>query len=199
MHKNHYTIYICDNVLSLLDLKKNKILTQELESLQEDKIINKNLFYKEFNQFLKQNHIRIPLFGWNICFIKNALMDDFMLEKYCEILSDYCRRINYQNIEDILNLDKETSFLNITERYIDYYYMKKNKVNVLRIHFQIFNNNIFKTVYHILNNIYTPKKIVVFGSYSEIPKIVENINRKLNINATFPEFPEKYVLEKYKK
>lgn len=194
-----FAINICDNHLLLYNKKKNKIIEKECKSLKEDQITNANLFIEEFNLLLKQNHIRIPLFGWNACFIKNKNQNPVMTEKYIEIFSDYFRKIKIQNIEDLLNFEKDTGFLNITNNYIDYYFMKKNKVKELRINPEIFNNNYSKSISYLLTSIYKPEKITVFGTLSDISKFAETINKNYGISVTFPEKHTEYILEEYKK
>ncbi len=199
MKKIHFVMYVCDNELLLLNITKNKVIEQTFKSLKEDQITNKNMFYNEFNDFLNKNHIKIPLFGWNLCFIKNELITEVQLETFQEVLNDYFKKIEIKNIEDIVKLNKDTSFMNITNNYIDYYYMKKNKSKLLRVNLQIFNNNIGKVINHLLTNFYKPRKIIVFGNHSNIPTMVEYINKNFNVPATFSEFYKSYLLEEYKK
>ena len=197
MKKKEYVINSCDNYFLLLN--KDQILCKEFKSLKEDQIININLFIDEFNKFLKENHIRIPLFGWIATFIKNKHLNSVLLEKYQEIFSDYFSKIKIKSIEEILKLENDNSFMNICQNYIDYYYMKKNQVQLVRINPLIFNNNYNKVINHLLTNIYKPEKLIVFGSIENISKTAESINKNLGVSVIFPEKTKEYIVEEYKK
>ena len=132
MKKIHYAIYICDNEIFFLNLVNDKITKEKFKSLKEDQIINSELFIEEWSKFLKQNHIKISLFGDNICFIKNKNINNVVLEKYEEVLKDYFHKIEYKDLENILKIDKDTSYLNLTNNYIDYYFMKNNE-NIINL------------------------------------------------------------------
>lgn len=198
MKKVHYVLYICDDEIFFLNVAKDKIMKETFKSLKEDQIINSNLFIEEFSKFIKKNHIKMTLFGENICVIKNKNINNVVLEKYQEVLKEYYNKIEFKDLENILKIDKETSFININKHYIDYYYKKQNENISLRIHLDIFNGNLKKTLCHIITNIYKPKKMIVFGKEENIPKIAENINHDYNIMTTFPEFHYNYILEEYK-
>ena len=193
-----FAINVCDTQLFLYNKKQDEIIGKEFKSLKEDQIIDTHLFIDEFNNLLKKNHIHIPLFGWNACFIKNQNQNPIMTEKYIEIFSDYFRKLDVKNIEDILNFEKDTGFLNITDNYIDYYFMKKNKVKVLRVNPEIFNDNYSKVISYLLTSIYKPEKMTVFGTMLDISKFAENINKNYGISVTFPEKHAEFLLEEYK-
>lgn len=199
MKAREFVINICDNCLLLYDQNKEEIMKKSFKSLKEDQIINCDLFIEEFNKLLKQYHIRIPLFGWNACFIKSKNQNPIITEKFIEILSNYFRKIKIKNIEDIIELEKNTGFLNISDNYIDYYFLKKNKTKVLRIPPEIFNENYNKAIAYLLTSIYKPEKMTVFGTQTDISKYAESINKNYNISVNFPEYHEQFILEEYKK
>ena len=192
-------MYLCDNEIFFLDLNTDKIISSKFKSLKEDQIIDSELFSDEFFKFLTKNHIKTTIFGQNICIIKNAKTNGIIIEKYKEILDDYFRYIEFKDLETILNIDNDNGYLNISNNYIDYYFMKKNEKNSLRINLVIFNNNLNKTIQHLFTNIYKPKKLTIFGKHDNISKLAENINKDYNILTIFPEFHYNFILEKYKK
>lgn len=199
MKKKEYAINVCDTILLLLDKEKNKIYTKDCKSLKEDKIINSNLFVDEFNEFLKQNHIHISLLGWNLTIIINENENPIIIEKYKEILTDYFKNIKIKNIEEILDFENDNGYLNITKNYVDYYYIKKNKIQKLRVNPSLFNDNYQKMINHLLTTIYKPKKMTFFGTHEDVSKLSENINKSFGINITFPEYPTNYILEEYRR
>lgn len=199
MKKIHYVIYICDNEIFFLDKLKEKVEQEKFKSLKEEQIINSELFIDEFSNFLKQKHIKISLFGDNICFIKNENINPIVLEKYDEVLKEYFHKIEYKDLSEILKIEKENGFLNITEHYLDYYFMKKNERMFLRVPLSLFNHHLNKAIHHILTTIYKPKKLMVFGNLENNSKIAEDIQRDYNISTTFPEVHYHYIFEEYKK
>ena len=199
MKKIHYVIYICDNEIFFLNLLNEKIIKSKFKSIKEEQILNSELFTDEFSKFIKKNHIKISLFGDNICFLKNKNIRGVVLEKYLEIFKDYFHRIECKDLEDVLKIENNTGYLNITTNYLDYYFMKKNEQHLIRINTEIFNNNIKKAIYHIITTIYKPKKLIVLGNVENISSIAENINHDYNIATTFPEVHYNYIFEEYKK
>lgn len=198
MKTREFIINICDTNLLFYDTAKEETLSKDFKSLQEDEIINSELFKEEFNQLLRTNHIHIPLFGWNLVFIKRKKQNPIITEKYKEIFSDYFRKIKEVNIEDIIDFEKDTGYLNITNHYIDFYYLKKNKIKILRIYPEIFNDNYNKMINYILTNIYKPEKMIVFGTIEDVSKYAENINKNYGISVTFPEYPSHFIIKEYK-
>lgn len=199
MKKIHFLIYINDNKFFLLNLKNNKIINQQFESLKESLIINEQLFEKELNKFFTKNNIPISIFGYNTCFIKNKDLNSVILNKYIELFNEYFRNIELINIEDILNKKENTSYFNINDTYLEYFYEKKNKINLIKVENTLFNNNINKMIGYLFSNIYKPKKIVVYGNSNKITRIVEKLIHYYKVTTTFSEFSENYILEEYKK
>lgn len=199
MKKKEFIINICDSNFLLYDTTKEELISKDFKSLKEDQIINSDLFREEINQLLKQNHIHIPLFGWNLVFLKSKNQNSIMTEKYKEIFSDYFRKIKEVNIEEIIDFEKDTGFLNLTDNYIDYYFLKKNKIKAIRIHPDLFNDNYNKAITYIITNIYKPEKMIIFGTLIDISKYAENINKNYGISVTFPEYPSHFIIEEYKK
>ena len=185
MNKVRYKIFINDNCLYLLDDKSNKIYEEK--------------FYFSFNQFIRKNKIKIPIFGYKLQLIINDKVNQIQKNKYREIFLDYFRKIEFINIKNIISINRATSIINITDNYFDFYYYKKNDICVLRIDKLIFNNNEFKIIVHFLNSIFTPKKIILFGNSDNIPKLALKINKELGIQCTYQEEYSKYILTEIQK
>lgn len=198
MKKIHYVLYICDNEIFFWDVKKDKIIKEIFKSIKAEQIIDSSLFIEEFSKFIKKNHIRTTLFGENICLIKNKNINPVVVEKYDECLKEYFHKIEHIDLEDLLKVDKEMGFLRITKNYIDYYFMKNNEKQGLRVDSQLFSNQ-KKAIHHLLTTIYKPKKIIVFGNIENNSKIAENISHDYNLTTTFPEVHYNYIFEEYRK
>lgn len=199
MKKVHYAMYLCDDEIFFLDIKKDKVKKEKFKSIKGEQIEDSDLFTKEFNKFVKQNHIEISLFGGNLCFIKNKNINVIVLEKYEEILKEYFKKIEFKDLSEILKIENDTGFFCITLNYIDFYYMKRNENHFIRVPLLLFNNHLKKTIHHIITNIYKSQKIMVFGNQENISKIAENIHNDYNIKTTFPEVHYHYIFEEYRK
>lgn len=199
MKKIQYVLYLCDDEIFLLDVSKDKIAKEKFKSIKEEQIINSSLFTDEINDFFKKNRIKTTLFGENICFIKNRFINPVVLEKYEEILKDYFHKIEYKNLDDILKIEKNMSFLLITKSYIEYFFIKNNEKKNEKIHLSIFNYNTTKAIQHIMTFMYKPKKLMVFGNIESISNIAQAINHDYNIITTFPEIHYEFIIQEYKK
>lgn len=198
MAKARYIAFINDNYINLLDTKKDLIYQQNFNNLKKDEIINESKFYSELNQFIKKNKIKIPILGHKIKLIVNNSLSYLQKNIYKEIFEDYFQCIEFININESIKLNKNTAIINITENYIDFYYMKKSEIKHLRSEYIIFNNNEYKTITHIINTIFKPQKIIVFGTSELIPNLTRRINKELFIECTYPEDYNNYILNKYK-
>ena len=198
MKKKDMIFYICDNELYILDEKKRCIVT-ELKSVQEEEIVNSNLFQKEISDIIKHNHIKISLFGKNIVFLKSVHLSQLSKDKYEEILKDYFRKIQFVEIEKILKIDNESGVVLITPKYIDYSYMKKGEKKFLRVPLALYNENTLNAVKNIFSLQYKPKKVLVLGTVKDIGTIAEEIEKRFKIKTTFPEDHFFYLIREYKK
>ncbi len=193
--KERFVIYISDNVLFLKDRKKAKIYQKQCQYLQNDEIIEKQRFYFEVVDFFHQNKIKIPLFGTKAqMIIRNDLRE---VEKmlYKEIFEDYFNNITFINITDCLPLKKSNALCNVSEHYLDYYYLKKNEPSFLRIDLQLFNNQETKAILYLFNNIFCPQKLILFGNNTQIFSIADYLNKETKIKIMYDENYNKYVLK----
>jgi hypothetical protein len=194
MKKIRYTIYINNNVLYLLDTKTNKIYHQTFESLKYNEIIDYQKFNYELSVFIKNNHIKIPIFGYHINFIKNNL-SNLQIAIYQKILINFFKSITFIELKTLYEPTKNQALANITKDYIDYYYQKE----MLRIEKKIFNNNELEIINYLINNIYKPRKIIITGNDKNIHKICNDLNEKLKIHCYYNENYETFTIDLLKK
>lgn len=197
MKKIHMACYICDNEFFFLN-EYGQVVHSIFKSIQEEEIVNSSLFREELFQFLKKNHIKISLFGKNIVFLKTGNLSALSLEKYESILKDYFKKIEFINLEKLFNIDNENGVLFITNNYIDYYFMKKNNKEYLRVPLKIFSGKQNKTLQHIFSTLYKSKKVLLLSSIENTNHMAEEINNHFNTKVTFPENFYMYIFEEYK-
>lgn len=193
MKKIRYLLYFSNNDIYFYDKKKKRLFSDTFSSLENDEIINQKEFSKEFNKFILKNKINLSIFGQNIIFITNYTYTNFYKTNLLEILLEYFKSVTFINVTDFLNITNKTAYLNITDNYIDYYYFKGN-IKHQRIILSLFNNNIIKTVNHLLT-IYKPKKIYIYGNNPEIPQISNQLSKELIISVMFIENYNTYVIK----
>lgn len=198
MFKTRYIAYLNDDNIYLLDAKKDKIYEKKFASLKQDQIINEQKFYFELNQFLFSNKIKIPIFGYKIKLIINDNLNNLQKKTYKEIFEDYFQKVDFINITEILPIDKNRMVVNITKDYLDFFFIKKQEKNILRINIIVFNNNTFKTIMHVLNTIYMTPKIMLIGYNNQIPTLATKINKELGIHCTYQEKSAIFALNEYK-
>lgn len=197
MFKIRYVIYINDNILSLLDIKTNIIKKEEFKSLKKDEIINEQKFYFELDKFIRKNKIKIAILGYKLKLIINNNLTELQKEKYKEILKNYFKTVEFIEINNIFNLNKNTAILNVNYDYTDYFYMKKNQFNIIRVNKNIFNNNDLKIINHLLSSIFKPKKLIFFGNNNSIPKLARSLNKESSLLTSYSENYTDYVLNIY--
>lgn len=197
MSRVRYIAFINDNYIYLLDNKKQQIYEKKFNNIKQDKIVNEQNFYFEFNQFIRNSKIRIPIFGYKIKIIVNDNMDSMQKEKYKEVYEDYFQKIEFINITEILAISKDIAAINVNKDYLDFYYLKNGENILIRGDKLLFNNNDLKLIAHFINTIFTPKKIILFGNSNTIPKLTNKINKELNIDCTFQEKYTTYILDEY--
>lgn len=197
MAKARYIAFINDNSINLLDLKNDFVYQQNFQNLKKDEITNESKFYFELNSFIRKNKIKIPILGHKLKLILSDSVSHLQKNIYKEIFEDYFQCIECIDIKELINLSKNTGIINITENYVDFYYLKKGEIKYLRNEYVIFNNNEYRTIAHIINTIFTPQKIIVFGTSKLIPKLTARINKELGIECTYPEDYNNYILNEY--
>ena len=198
MKKVHIACYICDNEFFFLS-ESGQVFHETFKSINNEEIVNSQLFKEELEKFLRKNHIKMSLFGKKITYIKNSNLSILSQEKYLEILSEYFRKIEYKNIEDLFKINNEKGVLLLTNTYFDYYFMKKNQKEYLRIPLNLFNGNKTKVLQHIFSILYKPKKLLILGPLEDLNLVAEEIHSRFNIQTTFPEIYYTYLFEEYKK
>ena len=192
-----YILYLNDDTLFLLDKFKDQIYKKKCNYIKKNEIQNPFKFYFEWNDFIKTNKIKIALFGYSLKVIVPTSLNEVQKEKYKEIFLDYFKKVEFIYLEDILPLEKDSAIFNINEDYLDFYYLSKNKNQSIQISKTLFKNE-YKAIAFILNTIYSPKKLILYGNNENVPKLTAKINKDFKIQCTFQEDYNIYVLNVYK-
>lgn len=197
MRNIKYVLYINDDTIFLLDRKKEHIYRQQCKYLKEDEIQNEHKFYFEWHEFLRKNKIRVSLFGHKLHVLIKKEINQIQQEKLKDIFMDFFQKVNFCYVEEILPLSKNTAIFNINDNYIDYYYLKKNEPVSITINKNLFSKKDFKAITFVVNSLFRPEKIILFGNSSKIPNLTSKINKELKIQCTYQEEYNTYVLNEY--
>ena len=178
MRRNNVFIQI--NYNSILLSFNKKIYNYVLEySVDNYKIINTKLFYKEIENICKELNINNHFLSDNISIIIDNTYnesDKYIIKSIFKDLS--FNKINFINVSHILNIKKDELIINIHEKYLKIYfnniiicnkiYFKEHK-KILDIYIPIFLEN-------------SIKNIKIFGEYPKIDDIYDYLSSKYNIN-----------------
>jgi hypothetical protein len=190
MKNIRYIIYVNNDMLYLKDRKTTKIFKEKFISIKNNEIIDYQKFLFEISKFIKQNHIKISIFGYKLIFIKNNNLSKLQVKTYKNVLDNYFKKISFIDVNSILNINKKIVIANITEHYIDFYYSKEliriNKILYLR------EEEIFK---YFIDNIYNPQKFIIIGNDKNIKTICDTLSKNLKTNTYYTENYETYIID----
>ena len=185
MKRKTLTIQMVQN--GLLILKNNNIISNQLKSVANYKVINKELFIQEFEHILKTNKINNNILTDNIKIIIDATYSE--IEK--EDLSTIFKELSFNKIEfiDLLTL----FILDSTELLIDI------SNNSIKIYFdnEIILSNIYFYKYKAILNLYLKnikdkyniKCIKLFGNYKFTNKFIYDIEKICGIKTYLYAYP----------
>ena len=175
MRRQTVTIQFIQN--GIIVFNKHQLQKYPLSSVENYKVINKQLFCEEFNKIIEENKINNRILTDNI----NIIIDDTFKEIDKENLKTILKELSFNKILfingiNIFHLDDNELLINISENNIKFYYYSK-----------ILNKNIyFKKYKQILNTYikeilkkYNIKIIKIYGDYKDINNIAKYIEKVL--------------------
>lgn len=174
-------LYFVDDTLEIV--YNNKTFSFKLKDIiYQGQIIDKDLFYVEFNKILKTIKIRSKLFGDKIYVVK----EPFYLPSYLFFLNHILEDVGFVKIEyiSIKDLFSESDGVNIE---INKSYMVIHNEKNIFIDLNIFKD-IPKVIDYCLNN--EVQNVFLFGKNKDIPLIQVN-----NIDVYYYENYGNYIIE----
>lgn len=185
MKRKTLTIQMVQN--GLLILKNNNIISNQLKSVANYKVINKELFIQEFEHILKTNKINNNILTDNIKIIIDATYSE--IEK--EDLSTIFKELSFNKIEfiDLLTLfilDSTELLIDISNNSIKIYF--DNEIILSNIYFYKYKA-ILKLYLKNIKDKYNIKCIKLFGNYKFTNKFIYDIEKICGIKTYLYAYP----------
>ena len=175
MRRNTITIQInYDNIILYIN---NEYKIYNFKSIYNYKITNKMLFIDELKNILEINKINNKLLTDNVNIIieNNYTEDD--INKLIDILKELSfNHIKFINTKDILNIKENDLIINVSDNNIKLYHNHNNlDINIY------FNKHLDILTIYIKELIedYKVKNIKMYGTYKQLNKIVNKLERKV--------------------
>lgn len=175
MKRNTITIQInYDNIILYIN---NEYKIYNFKSIYNYKITNKMLFIDELKNILEINKINNKLLTDNVNIIieNNYTEDD--INKLIDILKELSfNHIKLINTKDILNIKENDLIINVSDNNIKLYHNHNNlDINIY------FNKHLDILAIYIKELIedYKVKNIKMYGTYKQLNKIVNKLERKV--------------------
>ena len=196
MKRNTITIQI--NYSSIILYINNEYKNYELTSINNYKIKNKITFIEETKTILDKNKINNKLLTDNI----NIIIDNNNTEDDSNKIIDIFKELSFNNIKlinnkDLLRMKENDLIINVSDKNIKLYHNHNNlDINVY------FNKHIEILALYIKELIqdYKVKTIKLYGTYKQLNKIVNKLERKVRKEVyiyTQPDLiPIRYFIEK---
>ncbi len=180
MKRNKLTIQFTQN--SILILYNKKLNSYQVQSVNNYKVINKDLFIEEMTNIIDINKINNHILTDNISIIMDNTytnLDQRILESIFKELSFHI--IEFINILDIIKIKPNQVLLDISKNIIKIYHL--NKIYQLPIHPSNYKSILYMYLTPIIRK-YNIKEIKIFGNYKIKPSILDYLSTKHNIKIS---------------
>ena len=175
MRRQTVTIQFIQN--GIIVFNKHQLQKYPLSSVENYKVINKQLFCEEFNKIIEENKINNRILTDNI----NIIIDDTFKEIDKENLKTILKELSFNKILfingiNIFHLDDNELLINISENNIKFYYY--SKILNINIYFKKYKQILNTYIKKILKK-YNIKIIKIYGDYKDINNIAKYIEKVL--------------------
>ncbi len=175
MRRQTVTIQFIQN--GIIVFNKHQLQKYPLSSVENYKVINKQLFCEEFNKIIEENKINNRILTDNI----NIIIDDTFKEIDKENLKTILKELSFNKILfingiNIFHLDDNELLINISENNIKFYYY--SKILNINIYFKKYKQILNTYIKEILKK-YNIKIIKIYGDYKDINNIAKYIEKVL--------------------
>ena len=175
---------------------KNKISYYKLKnSVENHKVINKEIFIKSINELIEKLKINNKFFSENISIIVDSTYNHENIQLIISIFKELSfNKIEFINILDLINTNQQTLVIELNENNFKLYYLKStyegqiyfNKpISILDPYLKELINNTK------INNIY------VYGDSIHIKKLINHIEKKYHVSSYYYSNPKIYPLKQF--
>lgn len=181
MKRNNIYLSFTSNGILLV---KNKIIIKEnMHSVDNYKVINKEQFLAEYNQIEHQNKINSNFLTDNITIIIDDSYSPLELNTIYSIFKElYYNEIKYLDIKNILSLKPNEIFINLSPKIIKIYTLKKTYI--INIYFQE-KLKILKKYLEKITKYDNQLIIKIYGDNPNIEKITNYLEKTLQLKCYY--------------
>lgn len=176
-------LYLVDNLIVIYQRKEQRFLEYTLSNkiIEFGKIIHRPKFTREFQIFLKKNHI-IKRFQKNILIIITPPnFNEVDKEIWNRIFEDIpFQEIKYTKETNYYELKKNTLWVNVQNSYAYLTYLFKNQKNSITIQNNYLNLSLFEQLKTFLLLHPQLKKVYLFGASSDIVEKSKKLEKNTN-------------------
>ncbi len=177
MFKKRSTITIQFIQDGLIVYSKNKLLKFLLSSVNNYKIIDKQLFIEEFSTIMEENNINNQILTDNINIIIDDTYSNNDKDNLNQIFKDLSfNQINIINLVNIFNIDNHELLLDISHNIIKIYY--NNQTLSINIFFNKYKQILMMYLKDIIKD-ENIKTIKVFGNYKELDSLIKYLSKTI--------------------
>ena len=176
MKRKTITIQFIQNGIILLN--SNHLTEHNLTSVDNYKVINKDLFIEKISNILNDTQINKTLLTDNLSIIVDNTYSNLEREILTNIFKELSfNKISFLEISSIFNIQEQELIIDISTNNIKIYYL--NEVLEQKIYFNKYTQ-VLSIILKNIKDIHNIKTIKIFGNKCNNKKIINSIEKSSN-------------------
>ncbi len=177
MFKKRSTITIQFIVNGIIVFTNNKLLKFIMSSVDNYKIIDKQIFLEEITTIINENNINNHILTDNINIIIDDLYNNYDKENIKQIFKDLSfNQINIINLINIFTLNNHELLIDISNNIIKFYY--NNQLLSINVYYNKYKQILMMYLKDIVQD-ENIKAIKIFGNYDDLSTLVKYISKTI--------------------
>ena len=177
MFKKRSTITIQFIVNGIIVFTNNKLLKFIMSSVDNYKIIDKQIFLEEITTIINENNINNHILTDNINIIIDDLYNNYDKENIKQIFKDLSfNQINIINLINIFTLNNHELLIDISNNIIKFYY--NNQLLSINVYYNKYKQILMMHLKDIVQD-ENIKAIKIFGNYDDLSTLVKYISKTI--------------------
>lgn len=177
MFKKRSTITIQFIVNGIIVFTNNKLLKFIMSSVDNYKIIDKQIFLEEITTIINENNINNHILTDNINIIIDDLYNNYDKENIKQIFKDLSfNQINIINLINIFTLNNHELLIDISNNIIKFYY--NNQLLSINVYYNKYKQILMLYLKDIVQD-ENIKAIKIFGNYDDLSTLVKYISKTI--------------------
>ena len=177
MFKKRSTIIIQFIVNGIIVYTNNKLLKFIMSSVDNYKIIDKQIFLEEITTIINENNINNHILTDNINIIIDDIYSNYDKENIKQIFKDLSfNQINIINLINIFTLNNHELLIDISNNIIKFYY--NNQLLSINVYYNKYKQILMMYLKDIVQD-ENIKAIKIFGNYDDLSTLVKYISKTI--------------------